>query len=48
MGRGLGLRGDKMGKEDWILGMGGLEGLEWGSGSRRLCQVGNRVLNNLM
>ena len=46
MGRGLGLGGEKM-AEDWILGTGGLEGLGRGSGSRRLCQVGSGVLNNL-
>lgn len=36
-----------MAKEDWILGTGGLDGLGWGNESRRLWQVGSRVLNNL-
>lgn len=43
-----GLEESKMAKEEWILGASGLEGLGWGSGSMRLCQVGSGVLNNLM
>lgn len=48
LGRGLELGGEKMAKEDWILGTGGSEGLGWGSGNRRVSQVGSGVLNSLM
>lgn len=48
IGRGLGFGDEKMAKGDLILWMGGLEGLGWGNKKKIFCQVGSRVLNNLM
>lgn len=46
VGRRLRLGGEKkMAKEEWLLGRS--KGMEWSSGSRRLCYVGTGVLNNL-
>lgn len=43
----MGLGGDKNGKGLLDFRTGGSEGLGWGNGSGRLCQVGSVVLNNL-